>query len=193
MLTIYGEILQDKNDRRWRIEHAQVVSPDDFKLFGKYSVIPSIQTTHCTSDMYWAEDRLGQERIKGAYAWQDLLKENGWLANGSDFPIESINPMFGFYAAVTRQDQKGFPEKGFYPKQKLSRMQALKAMTIWAAKAQFEEDEKGSIEPGKMADFVVTSQDIMSVKEDELFKVDQTWIDGKKVFEQTQTTDSLNR
>jgi len=185
MLTIYGNILKEKNDRRWRIEHAQVVDPGDFKLFGKYSIIPSIQTTHCTSDMYWAEDRLGPIRIKGAYAWQDLLKENGRLANGSDFPIESINPLYGFYAAVTRQDQNGFPEKGFYPRQKLSRMQALKAMTIWAAKAQFEETEKGSIEPGKVADFVITSQDIMSVNENEIFKVqvEQTWINGKKVFD----------
>lgn len=184
MLQIYGSILNTKNDERWRIEHAQIVNPKDVALFGEFNIVPSIQTTHCTSDMYWAPDRLGPERIKHGYIWQDLLEENGWLINGSDFPIENINPLYGFYAGVTRKDHKGYPKKGFYPKQKLSRTQALKAMTIWAAKGQFEEHEKGSIEPGKLADFVVTSKDIMSVEESEIFKVqvEQTWVNGKQVY-----------
>ncbi len=184
MLDIYGEILKTKNDRRWRIEHAQVINKDDVHKYGDYSVIPSIQTTHCTSDMYWAPDRLGPERIKEGYIWRDLLKQNDWLPNGSDFPIEDINPLYGFYAAVTRQDQSGYPEKGFYPEQKLSRMQALKAMTIWAAKAQFEENEKGSIEPGKFADFVITDHDLMSEKESGLFKipVEKTYSKGVLVY-----------
>ncbi len=183
MLNIYSEILKEQNNKRWRIEHAQVIHPDDFAKFGQFNIIPSVQATHCTSDMYWAIDRLGTERIKGAYAWQKLIKENGWLINGSDFPVESINPLFGFYAAVTRQDQHTYPEKGFYIDQKLSRAQALKAMTIWAARAQFEESEKGSIEPGKTADFIVTSKDIMSCDTHEAYnvKVEQTYVNGQKV------------
>lgn len=184
MLTIYSDILKGENDRRWRIEHAQVVNPKDVKKYGGFSIIPSVQTTHCTSDMYWADERLGAARIEHAYAWQNLLKQNGWLPNGSDFPIEDINPLFGFYAAVTRKDQKGMPKNGFYPEQKLTRIQALKAMTIWAAKAQFEEDEKGSIEPGKFADFVITNDDLLTLPENKLFKVtiEQTYSNGKLVY-----------
>jgi predicted amidohydrolase YtcJ len=184
MLAIYASILQNKNDRRWRIEHAQVVNPEDINKYGAFSIIPSVQTTHCTSDMGWAEERLGSERIKHAYAWQDLLKQNGWLPNGSDFPIEDINPLFGFYAAVTRQNQNREPENGFYPKQKLTRIQALKAMTIWAARAQFEENEKGSIEPGKFADFIVVNNDLLTLPENQLYNlnIEQTYSHGKLVF-----------
>lgn len=183
MLHIYGEILKGENDRRWRIEHAQVVNKNDVPLYGKFSVIPSMQTTHCTSDMYWAGKRLGN-RITDAYIWQDLLKQNGWFPNGSDFPIESINPLYGFYAGVTRKDQYGWPDNGFYPEQKLTRQQALRSMTIWAAKAQFEENEKGSIEPGKFADFVVLPTDLMHAPESELFKIKvaQTYIGGERVY-----------
>ena len=184
ILGIYGSFLKGKNDRRWRIEHAQVIAPSDITLFGKYSIIPSVQTTHATSDMYWAGERLGKERLKSAYAYRRLLQQNGWLPNGSDFPVESINPLYGFYAGVTRQDLKGYPPGGFQKNDALTREQALKAMTIWAAKAAFEENEKGSLEPGKWADFVITNQDIMTVPEQKIpeTQVLKTFISGEQVF-----------
>jgi predicted amidohydrolase YtcJ len=188
MLKIYGEILKGANDRRWRIEHAQVVNADDFRLFGQYSIIPSVQPTHATSDMYWANDRLGEDRLKGAYAYKYLLEQNGWLADGSDFPVESINPIRGFYAAVSRQDTDGFPAGGFMPEQKLTREEALKAMTIWAAKAAFEEKEKGSIEPGKFADFIVAEKDLMTIPVKEIpgIKIKLTFSGGQQVFPATK-------
>ncbi|MBX7109714.1 MAG: amidohydrolase [Chitinophagales bacterium] len=184
MLHVYGKVLGGANDKRWRIEHCQVVAPDDFELFQRYTIIPSVQPTHATSDMYWATDRLGVFRIRGAYAYHDLMMENGWIAAGSDFPIEDINPLFGFYAAVVRKDQKGFPEDGFQVKNALTRSEALYAMTIWAAAANFEEDEKGSLEPGKFADFVVLDDDILKIPDEQLFKVIvlSTWIGGEKVY-----------
>ncbi len=184
ILQIYSEVLQPDNAKRWRIEHAQVVSNEDIRKFAAYKVIPSVQPTHATSDMYWAGDRLNQERLKAAYAYKDLLQTNGMLALGSDFPVESINPLYGFHAAVARQDDQNFPNGGFQPENKISREDALKGMTIWAAYAAFEENEKGSIEPGKMADFVVLEKDIMKEKEASLrtIKVAETFIDGKKVF-----------
>lgn len=184
ILKIYGEILQGENDRRWRIEHAQVIHPDDFKQFRKYNIIPSIQTTHATSDMYWADERLGEERLSGAYAYKKLMVQNGWIPNGSDFPVESINPIYGFYAAITRKDLEGYPDGGFMPEQRLTREEALKAMTIWAAKAAFEENEKGSIEPGKYADFIVTYSDLMTIPEHEIpnIKVRMTFSGGEQVF-----------
>jgi len=184
VLHTYSKYLKEKNDRRWRIEHSQVVNSEDFKFFADFSIIPSVQTTHATSDMYWAATRLGNDRVKGAYAYQQLLQQNGWLPNGSDFPVEHINPLFGFYAAVARKDQKGYPENGFQPENALSREQALRAMTIWAAKAAFEDKIKGSIEVGKFADFVVTDQDLMKTPESELFKIQviKTFIGSKEVF-----------
>ena len=184
VLKTYAKYLKGKNDRRWRIEHAQVVNPSDFHYFGDYSIIPAINTTHATSDMYWAGERLGPERIKSAYAYHQLLEENGWLTNGSDFPVESINPLFGFYAAVARKDQKGWPKDGFQAENKLSREEALKAMTIWAAKGSFVERERGSLEVGKFADFVVLDRDIMEVPEDEIYKaqVKMTFVNGVPVF-----------
>lgn len=183
MLNIYSDILKSKNDKRWRIEHSQVIHPDDFNLFGDYSIIPSIQTTHATSDMYWADERLG-ERIQFAYANKTLLDQNGWLPNGSDFPIENINPIYGFFAAVTRKDHSGWPETGFQTEEALSREQALRAMTIWAAKAGFEENEIGSLEPGKKADFVIADRDIMKVDEMEIIntKILNTFISGEEVY-----------
>ncbi len=163
VLQLYSEFLKGKNDLRWRIEHAQVVAPEDFKLFGEYSIIPSVQPTHATSDMYWAEDRLGQERIKGAYAYKELLDENGWEPLGTDFPIEDINPLYTFYAAVARKDLKGWPDDGFQTENALSREETLRGMTIWAAKGSFNENRYGSIEPGKFADFVVLDKDIMTI------------------------------
>jgi hypothetical protein len=184
VLNIYADILKEKNDRRWRIEHAQVIHPDDFQLFKKYSIIPAINTTHATSDMYWADERLGKKRLKNAYAYKELLEQNGWLPNGSDFPVEDINPIYGFYAAVARKDLEGYPEKGFQMENSLSRKEALKAMTIWAAKSCFEENIKGSLEIGKNADFVVTDRDIMEIEERFIpdTEVLMTYIQGKQVF-----------
>ncbi len=184
VLDVYGSILKEKNDKRWRIEHAQIVHPDDVGKFGEFSVIPSVQSTHATSDMYWADERLG-DRIENSYIFQTLLKENGWIPNGSDFPIEEINPLLGFYAAVVRKDTKGYPENGFQPEEGLTRQQALRAMTIWAAKAGFEENEIGSLEPGKKADFVVLDQDIMEIPGDQLFRVKvlETWLGAEKVYD----------
>lgn len=162
-LSIYGDLLKGPNDRRWRIEHAQIVHPNDLPKFGKFQVIPSIQATHATSDMYWAGKRLGATREKHGYAFQDLLKQNGLLANGSDFPVEDINPLYGFHAAVARQDDQQYPTPGYQMENALTRLQALKAMTIWSAYANFEEKERGSIEVGKMADFVILNQDIMTI------------------------------
>lgn len=184
ILDIYGKLLKTKNDRRWRIEHAQVVDKQDVPKFGKYSIIPSIQATHGTSDMYWADERLGNVRIKTAYAFQDLLKQNGFLANGSDFPVEFVNPLYGFHSAVARQDAKNFPEGGFQMENALTREQALKAMTIWSAYANFEEKERGSIEAGKMADFVILEDDLMLAPKEKLrnVKVLNTFVGGQKVF-----------
>ncbi len=184
LLRSYAEVLKGKNDLRWRIEHAQVVDASDVKFFGDYSIVPSVQPAHATSDMYWAGDRLGPQRVKDAYAYETLLQQNGWLATGSDFPVENINPLYGFYAAVARKDRKGFPERGFQTENKLSRVQALRGMTIWAAKSNFEEGEKGSIEKGKFADFVILDRDIMKVSEDSLRDVSvvSTYIQGRNVF-----------
>lgn len=183
-LNMYSKFLKGKNDRRWRIEHAQVIHPDDFQLFGKYSVIPSVQATHATSDMFWADERLGGERIKTAYAYQQLMAQNGWLPNGTDFPIEDINPLKTFFAAVYRKNSEGLPEGGFQMENALTRMQALRSMTIWAAKASFEEQEKGSIEPGKSADFIVLDTDLMNCMEGEILtaKVVKTIVDGEVVY-----------
>jgi len=184
VLDLYGKILSENNDRRWRIEHAQVVNPEDIHMFGKYDIIPAVNTTHATSDMYWAGERLGKERLKHAYAYKDLLQQNGWLCNGSDFPVEHIDPLYGFYAAVARQDFEGFPPDGFQMENSLNRVEALKAMTIWAAKSIFEEDRKGSLEPGKQADFVVLDEDIMNIDFERIPKVKNlaTFIQGENVF-----------
>ncbi|QNF35444.1 amidohydrolase [Adhaeribacter swui] len=184
LADIYGEVLKSKNNRRWRIEHAQVVNPTDVSKFGKYSIIPSVQPTHATSDMYWAGDRLGTERLAHAYAYKDLLNQNGFIALGSDFPVEHINPLFGFHAAVARQDAKNYPAGGFQMNNALGREQALRGTTIWAAYANFEEKNRGSLEPGKLADFVILNQDIMTVPASEIrnTQVTNTFVNGEEVF-----------
>lgn len=184
MLNVYGEILKGTNDKRWRIEHSQIVDDVDLPLFKKYSVVPSVQATHATSDMYWAKDRLGNERVKFAYRFKDLMLQNGWIPNGTDAPVEKINPMFTFYAAVARKDQKGFPEGGFQKENAITREDALKSMTIWAAKSFFEENENGSIEAGKVANFVILDNDLMTSDENKLFEIKplKTFVDGKEVF-----------
>ena len=184
ILTVYNKYLKGKNDRRWRIEHAQVINQNDFDLFGKTSVIPSVQPTHATSDMYWAADRIGAERLKGAYAYKQLLQQNGWLPLGTDFPVEDISPIKTFFAAVFRKDAKGFPKDGFQMENALTREQTLRGETIWAAKADFMEHEVGSIEAGKKADFIILDKDIMQAPENEILstKVVRTYSGGKKVY-----------
>jgi predicted amidohydrolase YtcJ len=185
VLDTYAKFLKGKNDRRWRIEHSQIINPVDFRKFAEYSVIPSIQATHCTSDMNWAGDRLGKERLTGAYAYQTLLKQNGWAPNGTDFPVENINPLYTFYASVFRTDHSGYPKGGWNLEEGLSRRQALQSMTVWPAKASFEENEKGSLEPGKYADFVILDTDLMTAAPEEVLKAknESTWIAGEKVYE----------
>lgn len=184
VLRAYKKALDGKQDARWKIEHAQIVSLSDFDAFSK-NIIPSIQPTHATSDMYWAEDRVGLERIKGAYAYKTLLNKAGLVALGTDFPVENVNPMYTFYAATARKDLKQFPENGYRKEEALSREETLKGMTIWAAYSNFEENEKGSIEAGKFADFIIIDKDIMTCPEDEIpnIKVLKTYINGEKVFE----------
>ncbi|MBP7184466.1 MAG: amidohydrolase [Saprospiraceae bacterium] len=184
ILSVYGEVLGKNNDRRWRIEHAQVVDEVDFDYFKKYSIVPSVQPTHATSDMYWAEDRLGKDRIQHAYSYLKLQKQLGWLPLGTDFPVEDISPFYTFYAAVARRDASGFPADGFQLENALSRQDALRGMTIWAAKGSFEEHEKGSLEIGKFADFIILDTDLMH---DELLKcrtpkVLATYLQGERVF-----------
>ena len=185
MLKIYARLLKGKNDRRWRIEHAQVLSPDDFHYFGDYSIIPSIQSTHCTSDMYWAGERLGHERLKTAYAYKQLLEQNGWEVNGTDFPIEDISPVKTFYAAVSRKDLNGRPPAGFQMENAISRKNALRSITIWPAKGSFDEKIKGSIESGKLADFVMLDRDIMRCPEADIprTRVLFTFVQGEKIYE----------
>lgn len=184
ILNIYNKYLKQKNDRRWRIEHAQVINPADFNLFGRTSIVPSVQPTHATSDMYWAGDRLGAERVKGAYAYRQLLEQNGWLPLGTDFPVEDISPFKTFYAAVVRKDAKGWPTQGFQPENALTREQAIRGMTIWAARSNFEEKEKGSLETGKYADFIILDRDLMKAAEVDLLntQVLQTFLGGEAVF-----------
>ncbi len=185
MLKVYASVLKGKNDRRWRIEHSQIIAPEDVKYFGEYNIIPSVQPTHATSDMHWAGKSLGEKRLKSAYIYKQLLDQNGWIPLGTDFPVENINPMYTFYAAVVRKDLKGYPEGGFQMENALSRQEALQGITIWAAKANFEEKEKGSIEPGKYADFIILDSDIMKIKGAALpnVKVLKTFINGEKVYE----------
>lgn len=169
---------------RHRIEHAQIVHPEDIPRFRELGVIASMQPTHATSDMYWAEDRVGEERLEGAYAWRSFLEEGVRIAFGSDFPVEHVNPLFGFYAAVTRQDAEDWPEGGWLAEQIMTRKEALRAFTLGAAYAAFQEHELGSLESGKRADFVVLDSDIMTIPAAEILeaKVVATYIGGERVY-----------
>ena len=183
ILNIYAKYLKGKNDKRWRIEHAQIVHPNDFHMFGDNSIVPSVQPTHGTSDMYWAGDRLGAERLKGGYAYKQLLEQNNWLPLGTDFPVEEINPFKTFLAAVVRQDSKGFPVGGFQMENALTREQTIRGMTIWAAKANRMEKQVGSLEVGKKADFIILDKDLMKVSTDSILqvKVLKTYLNGERV------------
>jgi len=184
MLRIYENATKNSTGLRWRIEHAQVVAPEDFAMFSNENILPSVQPTHATSDMYWAGSRLGPDRLPFAYAFNRLYKQAGLIALGTDFPVEDISPFKTFYAAVARKDSAGFPDNGFFPEEALSREVTIRGMTIMAAYANFEEKEKGSLEVGKFADFIILDRDIMEVPEHELLgaKVIQTWLGGLQVF-----------
>ena len=182
-LKHYAHFLKGENDLRWRIEHAQILAVEDFAEFKKYSIVPSVQPTHATSDMFWAIDRVG-DRLRGGYAYKELKNQLGWLPFGTDFPIEEVNPVYSFYAAVFRKNLNFLPENGFQMENALSREDALRAMTIWAAKASFDENVKGSIESGKWADFVILDRDIMTAQERDIpeTKVVSVFIAGEKIF-----------
>ncbi len=168
VLDAYERHLAPGNDLRWRIEHAQLIHDADLPRFRALGVIPSVQTTHATSDMAWTGDRLGASRMGRSHRYRDLLEQNGWLANGSDFPIESIDPLRGFRAAAFRTDDRGQPLGGYRPSQAISRFDALRAMTLWAARANFEEGLRGSLEPGKFADFTVLDVDLLDDPEERI-------------------------
>jgi predicted amidohydrolase YtcJ len=161
-----------------------VINSTDFALFGKYNIIPSVQPTHATSDMYWAVDRLGPQRVKGAYAFKQLLQQNNWIPLGTDFPVEDISPFKTFFAAVIRKDAKDWPKGGFQMENALSREDAIRGMTIWAARSNFEENEKGSLEKGKMADLVILDTDLLKAPESSLLKaaVVKTYLGGELVY-----------
>lgn len=182
ILKTYKLALKGQKDRRWKIEHAQIVSPEDFDMFD--NIVPSVQPTHATSDMYWAKDRVGEKRMKGAYAYKDLLNKYGSVALGTDFPVERVSPFLTFYAAAIRKDTDNFPEGGFQMENVLTREQTLRGMTIWAAHSNFEENEKGSIEVGKFADFVILNQNIMEIEGSKIpkTKVIGTYVNGEKVY-----------
>lgn len=185
ILNTYAKYLKGKNDLRWRIEHAQVVNEKDFALFGQYNIVPSVQPTHATSDMYWAGDRVGKEREKGAYAFRQLMTQNGWIPLGTDFPVEDISPFKTFAAAVFRQDAKGWPQGGYQMENALSPQDALRGMTIWAAKSNFEEKERGSLEAGKFADFIILDRDLLTTDLQSALqtKVLATYVAGEKVYQ----------
>ena len=183
VLRAYKEALKNIEDPRWKVEHAQVVAQGDFDFFNT-KILPSVQPTHATSDMYWAEDRVRADRVKGAYAYKDLLKKSGMVVLGTDFPVEQVSPFYTFYAAVARKDLKQYPEGGYQMENALTREETLKGMTIWAAYSNFEEQEKGSIEVGKFADFIIMDKDIMTVPENEIpnLEVRTTYVGGEKVY-----------
>ena len=183
LLKEYQKVLNDIDDPRWRIEHSQVVDLNEFNLYND-KILPSVQPTHATSDMYWAYDRLG-ERIEGAYAFKDLLSSSKRIALGTDFPVERVNPFHTFYSSIERKDLSGYPAGGFQIENALSREETLKGMTIWGAYFNFEENEKGSIEKGKSADFIIIDQNIMEIEAAKIpnTKVLKTFVDGELVYQ----------
>lgn len=187
MLRIYGEVLGGPNDRRWRIEHAQVVSREDWESFKAYDIIPSVQPTHAISDMPWAKDRIGKDRMPGAYAYKSLLMAAGTTTFGTDFPVEGINPMYTLFAAVQRTDTNDFPREGFMRNEAVSVDTAMLAMTRWAAHANFDDGTRGSLQNGKFADFVVLNHDPYGYDPKQLFRLQvlYTVINGQLVFDKS--------
>ena len=185
VLRAYKAALAGTSDKRWKVEHAQIISPEDFDYFSS-GIIPSVQPTHATSDMYWAEERLGAERMKGAYAFKTLLDKAGSIALGTDFPVEQVSPFLTFLAATARQDTQAYPAEGFQMQDALSREETLKGMTLWAAYSNFQEEERGSISVGKMADFVIYNQDMMTIPLQEVpgVQVHKTFIGGELVYQE---------
>lgn len=183
VLQAYNKALVFSEDPRWRIEHAQIIDTSDIKLFNR-KIIPSVQPTHATSDMYWAEDRLGKKRLLGAYAYKLLLEKTGRIALGTDFPVENVSPIKTFFSAVFREDSSLYPEDGYLPDNKLSKIEALKGMTIWGAYSNFEERQKGSIEVGKAADFVILDRDLLDEPKKRILnaKIVATILDGNIVY-----------
>lgn len=184
VLKLYAQFLKGKNNKRWRIEHAQVINPACLNYFRNYHIIPSVQPTHAISDMEWAGERIGLQRMQYAYAYKDLLQTNGWLPLGTDFPVEDMNPLMTFYSAVVRKNKYGKPGDGFQINNALSREEALRGITIWAAKSTQQERYKGSLEPGKDADFVLLNTNIMQCDEKDLLStvVTETYVNGKNVY-----------
>jgi len=187
VLDAYEEVLSQYPDldHRFRIEHAQLLTPDDIPRFAELGVIPAMQGSHQTGDMYWVADRIGGQRVEGAYAWRSLRETGVIIPNGSDFPVEAVNPLISFRAFFTRQDADGWPEGGWFPGQRLDREEALKSITIWPAYAAFMENDVGSITAGKLADFVVLDRDIMTVRTDEVLgtRVLRTVVGGRTVYQ----------
>jgi predicted amidohydrolase YtcJ len=183
VLNAYEKVLASlpKGDYRPRIEHAQVLAPDDIPRFARLGVLPSMQPVHCASDMFWAEARLGPERVKGAYAWRSILDTGSRIIAGSDFPNDDMNPLRGFYAAITRSDPDGYPAEGWYGRQRMSREEALRAYTMWAAYGAFQEGMKGTIEYGKYADLTILSKDIMTIPPRDILttEVEMTVVGGR--------------
>ena len=174
-------------DHRFRVEHAQIIHPEDIPRFARLDVIPSMQAVHQTSDMYWAGARVGEQRLIGAYAWRSLLNTGVVIPNGSDFPVEATNPLFSFHSAVSRQDEKNFPEGGWRPAEKMTRDEALKSITLWPAYASFMENSVGSLTPGKLADFVILDRDIMRVPDEEILgtRVVATYLGGRPIYQRS--------
>lgn len=184
VLDLYARHLEKSNDARWRIEHTQIVAPEDIDKFGEYNIIPSIQPTHATSDMGWAEERLGPERLQTAYAFEELRQQLGLVALGTDFPIEQIDPLATFYSAVFRSPLGSADTTAFLPNNALSRKNTLRGMTIWAAIAQFQEEDRGSLAVGKQADVVILNRDLMKAPQEDFenIKVVATFVKGEKVY-----------
>ena len=186
-LDVYERLLKElpDPDARLRIEHAQILAPEDIPRFHKLGVIPTHQTVFLRTDKKVADQRLGSERIKGAYAWRTLIDQGNPLPNGTDSPVENCNPFVSMYCAVTRKDEKGLPENGWHPEQAMTREEALRSYTTWGAYAGFEENLKGSIEAGKLADFVIIDRDLMNSPAEEIKDIQalETVVGGETVYQ----------
>ncbi len=185
VLDVYSRHNKNNKNHRWRIEHAQMVADKDIPRFVKHGIVPSMQPSHCTSDMRWLKDRLGNERLHRVSRWKSFINQGSKIAGGSDCPIEEGNPIFEYYAAVTRQDHDGYPENGWQPQEKVSKIDALKMFTTWAANAEFSEHRRGKIRPGFDADLTILSNNILTCKDSEILQTEilGTMVNGKLVYD----------